>query len=102
MPRGHKDEPTRDHVFPYSSGFRGARNKIAVHFGCNQQKADRAPHPCEVLFCLVVHEMLDASAEKWAGAEHRRKAAAHSGTVARRARRKRQKARRAAEKAAKP
>lgn len=32
-------------------------NKVLAHRACNERKADRMPHPCEVLFGQVTAEI---------------------------------------------
>ncbi len=57
---GNSMPSTWDHVVPRSLGGGGHqdRNKVLAHAGCNRRKGDRAPHPCERLFCQITNEIV--------------------------------------------
>ncbi len=48
-----------DHVFPRSRWGNHPGSKVVCHTACNLRKADRHPHPCEVLFRDVTVEIVD-------------------------------------------
>jgi len=50
---------TWDHVHPKCKGHTREGNKLLVHLNCNRKKADRAPHPCEVLYLDGINHMLE-------------------------------------------
>lgn len=50
---------TREHVVPRDLGGVNKRNVLAAHARCNVRKGNRMPHPCELLYCEVIYEMLD-------------------------------------------
>ena len=48
-------EYSRDHVVPkVRSGTEGG-NLVLAHPGCNNQKRDRLPHPCELVYLAAVN-----------------------------------------------
>lgn len=49
------DGATRDHVTPRIRGGRDTENLLAAHRACNERKADRAPHPCELIYLAAVN-----------------------------------------------
>lgn len=48
-----------DHVFPRSRWGNHKGSKIVCHIVCNRLKADRHPHPCEVLFRDITTGIVD-------------------------------------------
>jgi hypothetical protein len=52
---------TGDHVYPRSSKNGTERNKLLAHVECNVRKADRMPHPCELLYLEAAYLLID----KW-------------------------------------
>ena len=57
--RGVARRPTIDHVVPRArGGGDGPGNEVLAHARCNFTKADRMPHPCEILFAEITGEIL--------------------------------------------
>lgn len=51
---------TFDHVVPLSRGGKDAGNLILMHGVCNQEKADRMPTGCELIWLAMVNAHLGA------------------------------------------
>lgn len=50
---------TLDHVWPISKGgYDGVGNVVCAHKSCNNEKADRRPYPCEIIWLVSVCEKL--------------------------------------------
>jgi 5-methylcytosine-specific restriction endonuclease McrA len=47
-----------DHVRPRVRGHTRMHNKLLAHIGCNTDKGERQPHPCELLYLEAINEML--------------------------------------------
>lgn len=48
-------DATRDHVVPRRRRGRDVGNLLAAHRGCNEDKADREPYPCELLYLEAIN-----------------------------------------------
>jgi len=51
---------SEDHVLPTArGGSNDIRNKVAMHAGCNNDKGDRLPNGCEIIWRHVTNKGLD-------------------------------------------
>lgn len=74
--RGHRSRDdmcwSKDHVFPQAAGGRREANVLLAHRGCNHRKANRWPHPCEVIYLASVYaHPFDAVVERLRRIAHR-------------------------------
>jgi 5-methylcytosine-specific restriction endonuclease McrA len=53
--------PTRDHVVPRGKGGGSRWNQLMACERCNVRKADRWPHPCELLMLHAVNLRISAA-----------------------------------------
>jgi len=52
-------DATVEHVVPKAHGGKDHRNILLACLPCNARKANRAPHPCELIFLAAINARLD-------------------------------------------
>lgn len=60
----HRRGWTADHVRPRAIGGSRWQNLLLAHAGCNNDKGDRPPHPCELLLLNAMNTQLHEEA-RW-------------------------------------
>lgn len=59
-------QPTIDHVIPKAlRGYDGPGNILCAHSGCNNDKGDRWPTGCELIWLLQVNVQLGFKPQEW-------------------------------------
>ena len=87
-----RPKPTLEHVIPRARGGPGFGNVVRTHERCNNEKADRWPTGCELIFLMAVNARLEDEISLTADELDALKAAKRTAKRARQ--RKAQKARR--------